>query len=98
MFFADEDYRCYKNWLYEYADLTGCRVHAYVLMTNPVHLLVSNSKSGRGRGTDEGIGTAICSICESRVSSQWYVVGRPLPILSCARSLLICLPASVILK
>ena len=40
-FFADEDYRFYLDWLTEYAAKTGCRVHAYVLMTNHVHLLVS---------------------------------------------------------
>jgi len=40
-FIADEDYRFYLDWLAEYAGETGCRVHAYVLMTNHVHLLVS---------------------------------------------------------
>ena len=40
-FFADEDYRFYLDWLAEHADKTGCRVHAYVLMTNHVHLLIS---------------------------------------------------------
>ena len=44
-FFADEDYRFYLDWLIEYAGKTGCQVHAYVLMTNPVHLLIS---AGRG--------------------------------------------------
>lgn len=40
-FVADEDFRVYLDWLHEYAGKTGCRVHAYVLMTNHVHLLVS---------------------------------------------------------
>jgi putative transposase len=40
-FYADEDYLFYLNWLREYADKTSCRVHAYVLMTNHVHLLIS---------------------------------------------------------
>ena len=40
-FFADEDYRFYLEWLSEHAGKTGCRVHAYVLMTNHVHLLIS---------------------------------------------------------
>jgi putative transposase len=44
-FFADEDYRFYLDWLTEYAGKTGCQVHAYVLMTNHVHLLMS---AGRG--------------------------------------------------
>lgn len=40
-FFSDEDYRFYLDWLAEYAEKAGCRIHAYVLMTNHVHLLVS---------------------------------------------------------
>ncbi len=40
-FFADEDYRVYLDWLGEYANKTGCQIHAYVLMTNHVHLLMS---------------------------------------------------------
>nr|WP_296402445.1 transposase [Zoogloea sp.] len=40
-FFAEDDYRVYLDWLTEYAGKSGCRVHAYVLMTNHVHLLVS---------------------------------------------------------
>lgn len=48
-FFADEDYRFYLEWLTEYAGKTGCIIHAYVLMTNHVHLLVSPG-SGDGVG------------------------------------------------
>lgn len=40
-FIADEDYRFYLDWLAECSSGTGCRIHAYVLMTNHVHLLVS---------------------------------------------------------
>lgn len=40
-FFAEQDYRFYLEWLAEYAGKTGCRLHAYVLMTNHVHLLIS---------------------------------------------------------
>lgn len=44
-FFADEDYRIYLDWLTEYAGKTDCQVHAYVLMTNHVHLLISAARS-----------------------------------------------------
>lgn len=44
-FFADEDYRVYLQWFGEYATRTGCRIHAYVLMTNHVHLLISTERS-----------------------------------------------------
>lgn len=44
-FFADEDYSVYLDWLGEHASKTGCRVHAYVLMTNHVHLLISADRA-----------------------------------------------------
>ena len=44
-FFAEEDYRFYLGWLAEHAEKTGCRVHAYVLMTNHVHLLLSSDRA-----------------------------------------------------
>jgi len=40
-FFAEEDYHCYLHWLFEAAADWRCSVHAYVLMTNHVHLLVT---------------------------------------------------------
>jgi putative transposase len=44
-FYADEDYHSYLEWLKEYSDKTDCKIHAYVLMTNHVHLLVSTEKA-----------------------------------------------------
>jgi hypothetical protein len=38
-FFAEEDYQFYLHWLREGARKYGCAIHAYVLMTNRVHLL-----------------------------------------------------------
>ena len=43
-FYADEDYRLYLDHLKELADKYGCAVHAYVLMTNHVHLLLTPEK------------------------------------------------------
>ena len=40
-FFAEEDYRFYLHWLAKGAQRYGCEIHAYVLMTNHVHMLVS---------------------------------------------------------
>jgi putative transposase len=44
-FYADEDYQFYLEWLKFHADKLGVEVHAYVLMTNHVHLLVSTEKT-----------------------------------------------------
>lgn len=40
-FAADEDYRFYLECLRDAAKRYGCAVHAYVLMTNHVHLLIT---------------------------------------------------------
>jgi Transposase and inactivated derivatives len=44
-FFADDDYLSYLEWLKEYALTSGCLIHAYVLMTNHVHLLLTPKSS-----------------------------------------------------
>ena len=41
IFFAVEDYARYLDWLAKAATEHGSAVHAYVLMTNHVHLLIS---------------------------------------------------------
>lgn len=41
VFFEDNDYLAYLTWLSEGAEKHGCLVHAYVLMTNHVHLLLT---------------------------------------------------------
>lgn len=40
-FFAEEDYQCYLHWLHKAAIDWHCTIHAYVLMTNHVHLLIT---------------------------------------------------------
>jgi putative transposase len=43
-FFAEEDYHCYLHWLGKAAADWHCAIHAYVLMTNHVHLLATAEK------------------------------------------------------
>ena len=40
-FFADSDHLAYLRFLEEFSKETGCPVHAYCLMTNHVHLLLT---------------------------------------------------------
>lgn len=40
-FHAEEDYQLYLHHLQEFAVKFGCAIHAYVLMTNHVHLLLT---------------------------------------------------------
>ena len=44
VFYADEDYQRYTDDLYESSRQHGCQIHAYVLMTNHVHLLMTPLK------------------------------------------------------
>jgi putative transposase len=46
IFFSDDDYACYRGLLAEAARHHGCAVHAYVLMTNHVHLLLTPGTAG----------------------------------------------------
>lgn len=43
-FYADEDYLFYLHWLREGAKKYTCDVHAYALMTNHVHLLLTGHR------------------------------------------------------
>lgn len=40
-FFSESDYREYLRYLAEFSNRFGCSVHAYCLMTNHVHMLVT---------------------------------------------------------
>ena len=43
-FQAEADYQFYLHYLKEFADKFGCAVHAYLLMTNHVHLLLTPAR------------------------------------------------------
>lgn len=45
-FFAEADYLAYLKWLGEAAQREGCAIHAFVLMTNHTHLLVTPNDAG----------------------------------------------------
>jgi putative transposase len=44
-FGADEDCHFYRDWLMEYSEKFGCQIHAQVLMTNHVHLLITLARN-----------------------------------------------------
>jgi putative transposase len=46
-FFGEEDYQSYLHWLGEALTANQCSLHAYVLMTNHVHLLLTPKKAER---------------------------------------------------
>lgn len=44
-FYQIGDYRKYLAWLEEYSEEHGCQIHAFCLMTNHVHLLLTGYKA-----------------------------------------------------
>ena len=44
-FFGEDDYNSYLHWLGEALGEAECKLHAYVLMTNHVHLLLTPKKA-----------------------------------------------------
>ncbi len=45
-FFSNDDCAAYLDWLRRAAEKLDCAIHAYVLMTNHVHLLVTPGRDG----------------------------------------------------
>ena len=44
-FYDASDYRTFLHWMAQYAHDSDCAIHAYVLMTNHVHLLLTPSRA-----------------------------------------------------
>lgn len=55
-FFSTDDYQCYLTQLLHASQRWQCAVHAYVLMPNHVHLLVTPSRLGALAGMMQSIG------------------------------------------
>ena len=78
IFFAEDDYTRYLDWLADAARANGCTVHAYVLMTNHVHLLVTPGR--RQPAANHAIARPpLCPAHQRSLPAQRYVVGGPLP-------------------
>ena len=72
-FFGEEDYHCYLHWLKDAAAKYGGDVHAYALMTNHVHLLVSQHQRYRSRFLFEPL--TGCSILSSQCEASACFLG-----------------------
>ena len=55
-FLIEPDFACYRKWLFEYAALHGCEVHAFVQMTNHVHVLLTGAKERAISVTMQAVG------------------------------------------
>ena len=62
VFIEEDDCRAYLHWLSEAIVAHECKVHAYVLMTNHVHLLVSASEPKDISRVSQSVGRKFCLI------------------------------------
>src|SRR5512147_2983635 len=73
-FFGDADRRFYLTCLARAAAARGCSVHAYVLMTNHVHLLVTPRAEGAVGAMMQDIGrryVRVLNTLHGRTGSLW---------------------------
>ena len=73
-FFGDADRRFYLKCLGKAAAARGCAVHAYVLMTNHVHLLVTPGEAGAAGAMMQDIGrryVRVINTVHGRTGSLW---------------------------
>lgn len=73
-FVADADFRAYLEWLAEAARASAVAVHAYVLMTNHVHLLVTPEADQAVSGMMQTLGRRYVRYfnhCYQRTGTLW---------------------------
>jgi len=74
VFFDDDDYLSYLDWLAQAAGEHGCAVHAYVLMTNHVHLLLTPTDYKSISATLQAVGRRFVPYinhCYGRTGTLW---------------------------
>jgi putative transposase len=74
VFFDDNDYRVYLDWLGEAATSHGCAIHAFVLMTNHIHLLLTPRTPQAVSATLQAVGRRFVPYvnhCYGRTGTLW---------------------------
>lgn len=77
-FFGDDDYHNFRHWLGEALKQTGCKLHAYVLMTNHVHLLLTPPEPQAVSRMVISPGAALCAVHQPHLSPHGHALGQPL--------------------
>jgi putative transposase len=75
-FLQERDYRFYLESLREASTQTGCRVHAYVLMTNHVHLLITPEVVGAISHVMQRLGRRYVAYFNQALPPLRHSVGR----------------------
>jgi putative transposase len=74
VFFHDNDYRVYLDWLGTAAKEHDCAIHAYVLMTNHIHLLMTPREGEAISATLQAVGRRFVPYinhCYGRTGTLW---------------------------
>jgi putative transposase len=90
---GEDDYVQYRGWLAEAAEGYGCRIHAYVFMTNHVHLLVTPEREDSLPRTMQSLGRRYVRYINGayrRTGTLWEGRTRAAPIDSEAYFLACC--------
>ena len=93
VFFASDDYALYRDWLLAAASQYGCAIHAYMLMTNHVHLLVTPADADSLPRTMQSLGrryVRYVNAARRRTGTMWEGRYRAAPIDSDAYFLPCC--------
>lgn len=83
IFFADEDYSFFLECTADAAARYGCQIHAYVLMTNHVHLLLTPEQPGSISKTMQSVGRRYVQYVNytySRTGTLWEGRFRATPL------------------
>ena len=83
IFFVAEDYAHYRQWLSDAAAHNGCAIHAYVFMTNHVHLLLTPAKASSLPRTMQSLGrryVRYINFAHRRTGTLWEGRYRAAPI------------------
>jgi len=73
-FFGDTDRKFYLKCLLDYAGRHGCAIHAYVLMSNHVHLLLTPERAGAASAMLQDLGrryVRTINDAQGRTGSLW---------------------------
>ena len=75
-FFSDEDYQFYKTTLQDALERYGAQCHAYCLMTNHIHLLLTPSAENSIQRVIQHLGRQYVQYVKQSLWSKWFTVGR----------------------
>lgn len=77
-FANEQDFAAYAGWLKDCSKKYQVDIHAWVLMTNHVHLLCTPRADNDCQSHDAITGQALCAIFQFQLQADWDALGRPI--------------------